>query len=157
MLPLSFRLFFRQTRGITWHTKTNRSPQQPNIFQSYRTVTQASSSLSSSFTSQALTPHPHTHTVSVLPSVLTAQLITAQLDRECVGKSVGLLQLKFLFCVTLGTAEDLTAQFTLDCSVFCFLKAEALSSFIVLMLSASSSMATWSKDFLLEFIELFRQ
>jgi len=32
-----------------------------------------------------------------------------------------------------------------------------LSSFIVLMLSTSSSMATWSKDFLLEFIELFRQ
>jgi hypothetical protein len=32
-----------------------------------------------------------------------------------------------------------------------------LSSFIVLMLSISRSMATWSKDFLLEFIELFRQ
>ena len=32
-----------------------------------------------------------------------------------------------------------------------------LSSFIFLMLSTSRSMATWSKDFLLEFIELFRQ
>jgi hypothetical protein len=32
-----------------------------------------------------------------------------------------------------------------------------LSSFIFLMLSASRGMATWSKDFLLEFIELFRQ
>ena len=31
---------------------------------------------------------PHTHTV--LPSVLTAQLITAQLDQECVEHSVGL-------------------------------------------------------------------
>jgi hypothetical protein len=29
---------------------------------------------------------PHTRTV--LPSVLTSQLITAQLDRECVGNSV---------------------------------------------------------------------
>ena len=67
------------------------------------------------------------------------------------------MQLKFLDCVTSGTAEDLTAQFTSDCSVCCFLKAEALSSFIVLMLSTSRSMATWSKDFLLEFIELFRQ
>ena len=56
-----------------------------------------------------------------------------------------------------GTAEDLTAQFTLDFSVCCVLKAEALSSFIVLMLSTSNSMATWSKDFLLEFIELSRQ
>ena len=35
------------------------------------------------------------------------------------------VQLKFLDCVTLGTAENLTAQFTLDCSVCCFLKAEA--------------------------------
>ena len=32
-----------------------------------------------------------------------------------------------------------------------------LSLFIVLMLSTSRSMAAWSKDFLLEFIELFRQ
>jgi hypothetical protein len=32
-----------------------------------------------------------------------------------------------------------------------------LSSFIFLMLSTSRCMATWSKDFLLEFIELFRQ
>jgi len=32
-----------------------------------------------------------------------------------------------------------------------------LSSFIFLMLSTSRSMATWSKDFLLEFTELFRQ
>jgi hypothetical protein len=31
---------------------------------------------------------PHTRTV--LPSVLTEQLITAQLDRECVEHSVGL-------------------------------------------------------------------
>jgi hypothetical protein len=28
-----------------------------------------------------------THARTVLPSVLTAQLITAQLDRECVGNS----------------------------------------------------------------------
>jgi len=35
------------------------------------------------------------------------------------------VQLKFLDCVTLGTAEDLTAQFTLDCSVCCVLKTEA--------------------------------
>ena len=32
-----------------------------------------------------------------------------------------------------------------------------LSSFIFVMLSTSRSMAAWSKDFLLEFIELFRQ
>jgi hypothetical protein len=32
--------------------------------------------------------------------------------------------LKFLDCVTFATAEDLTAQFTLDCSVCCILKAE---------------------------------
>jgi len=32
-----------------------------------------------------------------------------------------------------------------------------LSSFIVLLLSTSCSMATWSKDFLLGFIEQFRQ
>jgi len=36
-----------------------------------------------------------------------------------------LVQLKFLDCVTLGTAEDLTVQFTLDCSVCCVLEAEA--------------------------------
>ena len=66
------------------------------------------------------------------------------------------MQLKFLDCVTLGTAEDLTAQFASDCSVCCFLKAEA-QFFHSLMLSASRSVATWSKDFLLEFIELFRQ
>jgi hypothetical protein len=35
------------------------------------------------------------------------------------------VQLIFLDCVTLGTAEDLTGQFTLGCSVCCFLKAEA--------------------------------
>jgi hypothetical protein len=35
------------------------------------------------------------------------------------------VQLKFLDCVTFETAEDLTAQFTLDCSVCCVLKAEA--------------------------------
>jgi len=35
------------------------------------------------------------------------------------------VQLKFLDCVTLETAEDLTAQFTSDCSVCSFLKAEA--------------------------------
>ena len=34
------------------------------------------------------TKAPHTRSVS--PSVLTAQLITAQLDRVCVGKSVAL-------------------------------------------------------------------
>jgi hypothetical protein len=35
------------------------------------------------------------------------------------------VQLKFLDCVTFQTAEDLTAQFTLDCGVCCVLKAEA--------------------------------
>jgi hypothetical protein len=35
------------------------------------------------------------------------------------------VQLKFLDYVTFRTAEDLTAQFTLDCSVRCVLKAEA--------------------------------
>jgi hypothetical protein len=35
------------------------------------------------------------------------------------------VQLKFLDCVTFETAEGLTAQFTLDCSVCCVLKAEA--------------------------------
>jgi hypothetical protein len=64
------------------------------------------------------------------------------------------VQLKFLDCVNFETAEDLTAQFTLDCSVCCVLKVEAL--FIFLLLSTSRAMATWSKDFLLEFIELFR-
>jgi hypothetical protein len=66
------------------------------------------------------------------------------------------VQLKFLDCVTFEQAEDLTAQFTLDCSVCCVLKAEAQFVYI-LMLSASRSMATWSKDFLLEFIVLFGQ
>ena len=46
---------------------------------------------SSQYTDIAKTPH----TRSVLPSVLTAQLITAQLDRECVGKSVGLRSQNF--------------------------------------------------------------
>ena len=59
------------------------------------------------------------HKRSVLPSVLTAQLITAQLYREC-WKIRRFVQLKFLDCVTLGMAEDLTAQFTLDCSVCLF-------------------------------------
>ena len=35
------------------------------------------------------------------------------------------VQLKFLDCVTFKTAEDLTAQFMLDCSVCCVFKAEA--------------------------------
>jgi hypothetical protein len=35
------------------------------------------------------------------------------------------VQLKFLDCVTFETAEDLTVQFTLDCSVCRVLKAEA--------------------------------
>ena len=35
------------------------------------------------------------------------------------------VQLKFLDCVTFAMTEDLTVQFTLDCSVCCFLKAEA--------------------------------
>jgi len=34
------------------------------------------------------------------------------------------VQLKFLDCVTLGTAEDITTQFTSDCSVCSFLKAK---------------------------------
>jgi len=53
------------------------------------------------------------------------RLITAQLDRVCDGKSRRFVQLKFPDCVTLGTADDLTAQFTSDCSVCCVLKAEA--------------------------------
>ena len=36
-----------------------------------------------------------------------------------------LVQLEFLDCVILGMAEDLTAQFTSDCAVCCFPKAEA--------------------------------
>jgi hypothetical protein len=36
-----------------------------------------------------------------------------------------IVQLKFLDCVTFETAEDLTSQLTLDCSVCCVLKAEA--------------------------------
>ena len=35
------------------------------------------------------------------------------------------VQLKFLDCGTFVTAEDLTAQFTLDCGVCCVLKVEA--------------------------------
>ena len=35
------------------------------------------------------------------------------------------VQLNFLDCVTFRTAEDLTAQFTLDRSVCCVIKAEA--------------------------------
>jgi len=35
------------------------------------------------------------------------------------------VQLKFLDCVTFEQAEDVTAQFTLDCSVCCVFKAEA--------------------------------
>jgi hypothetical protein len=35
------------------------------------------------------------------------------------------VQLKFLDCVTFETAEDLTAQFMLDCGVRFVLKAEA--------------------------------
>ena len=65
---------------------------------------------------------PHS---TVLPSVLTVLLITAQLDRVCAGKFHTFVQLKFMDCVTFGRAEDLTAQFTLDCSVCCVLKAEA--------------------------------
>ena len=66
------------------------------------------------------------------------------------------MQLKLLDCVSFGTAEDLTAQCTLDCSVCCVLNTEAQFVYI-LMLSTSRSMATWSKDLLLECIELFRQ
>jgi hypothetical protein len=65
---------------------------------------------------------PHTRTS--LPSVLTAKLITAQLDRECVENSVS-CAVKISDCVTFATAKDLTAQFTLDCIVCCVLKAEA--------------------------------
>ena len=56
----------------------------------------------------------------------------------------------------MGTAEDLTVQFMLDCSVCCVLKAKAQFVYSF-MLSTSRSMATRSKDFLLEFIELFQQ
>jgi hypothetical protein len=62
------------------------------------------------------------------------------------------VQLKFLDCVTFEMA-DLTAQFTFHVVS----SRPKLSSFIFLMLSTSSSIAMWSKDFLLEFIELFRQ
>jgi hypothetical protein len=61
------------------------------------------------------------------------------------------VQLKFLDCVTFATAEDLTAQFTLA-----VLKAEAQFVYVCAAVN-SRSMPTWSKDFLLEFIELFRQ
>jgi len=46
-------------------------------------------------------------------------------------------QLKVLDGATFGTAEDLTAQFTSDCSVCCVLKAEAqfLYSFNAVSLS----------------------
>ena len=35
------------------------------------------------------------------------------------------VQLKFVDCVTFEMAQDLTAQFTLDCSVCCVIKAKA--------------------------------
>jgi len=56
----------------------------------------------------------------------------------------------------LGTAEDLTAQFMLDCGVCCVFKAEAqfIHNFNT---DTTRSIATWSYDFFLEFIELFRQ
>ena len=54
------------------------------IFPSDTLILSAGSS--SGVHSASKTPHKR----SVLPSVLTAQLITAQLDRECVVKSVGL-------------------------------------------------------------------
>ena len=66
---------------------------------------------------------PHTRTV--LPSVLTAQWITVQLDWGCAENTIKFVQLKYLDWVTFETAEDLTVQFTLDCSVCCVLKAEA--------------------------------
>jgi hypothetical protein len=65
------------------------------------------------------------------------------------------VQLKFLDCVTFETSEDSTAQFTLT-AVSVVSSRPKLSSFIFLLLSTSRSMATWSKEFLLEFIGLFR-
>ena len=72
-----------------------------------------------------------------------------------LGKIRRSVQLKFLDCVTLGTAEDLTAQFTSDCSVCCVLKAEA--HFVH---SFNTVNITWRgylvEGFSSEFIELFR-
>jgi hypothetical protein len=45
------------------------------------------------------------------------------------------VQLKFLDCVTFETAEDLTAQFTLDCSVCFVLKAEAQFVYIFIVVN----------------------
>jgi hypothetical protein len=52
------------------------------------------------------------HTRIVLPSVLTALLITAQLDGECVENSVR-CAVKISGLCNFRTAEHLTANFTL--------------------------------------------
>jgi hypothetical protein len=52
----------------------------------YREITKKSTSKTIPVAARSKGPHTRT----VLPSVLTEQLITAQLDRECVGNSVRL-------------------------------------------------------------------
>ena len=54
-----------------------------------------------------------------------------------------------------GTAEDLTAQFTLDCSLCCVLKADArfVYSFNAVNIKQHGYLV---EDFLLEFAELFQ-
>ena len=66
-----------------------------------------------------LSPHHPTHTFS-----FTFSFNCVVISRVC-WKNRRFVQLKFLDCVNFGTAEYLTAQFTSDCSVCCFLKAEA--------------------------------
>ena len=69
-------------------------------------------------------PPPHTHTHIFTFSFNCTVNNCAVRSRVC-WEFRRFVQLKFLDCVTLGTAEYLTAQFTLDCSVCCVLKAEA--------------------------------
>jgi hypothetical protein len=59
------------------------------------------------------------HTRTVLPSVLTAQL-----NRECFENSVRFAVKIYGLC-NFRNGRNLTAQFTLGCSVYCVLKAEA--------------------------------
>jgi len=67
---------------------------------------------------------PPTHTFSFTFSFNCTVNNCAVKSTVC-WKTRRFVQLKFLDCVTLGMEEDLTAQFTLDCNVCCFLKAEA--------------------------------
>jgi len=71
---------------------------------------------------QSVRPPPHTYSFTFSFNCIVNNC--AVRSRVC-GKFRRFVQLKFLDCVTFGKAEDLTAQFTLDCSVCCVLKAEA--------------------------------